>query len=127
MYLYLAYFHLATVVPAFLMGTFLLLTRKGTSIHKQFGRIYMVLMLLSAISSLFMEAQLGERLLNHFGLIHIFSFLVLYWVPSAYFAARNGNIRRHKGNMIGLYLGGLIIAGSFAFMPGRLLHGWLFL
>jgi uncharacterized membrane protein len=34
-------------------------------------------------------------------------------------------VKSHRNNMIGLYVGGLIIAGSFAFMPGRLLHTWL--
>lgn len=28
--------------------------------------------------------------------------------------------------MISLYVGGLLIAGSFTLMPGRLLHGWVF-
>jgi uncharacterized membrane protein len=28
--------------------------------------------------------------------------------------------------MIGLYIGGILIAGSFAFMPGRLMNQWLF-
>ncbi|WP_191601988.1 DUF2306 domain-containing protein [Marinomonas algicola] len=125
-YMYLAYFHLATVLPAFFIGTYLLIRRKGTPIHKILGQAYMLLMLISAITSLFMEARIGWQVLGHFGPIHLFSLLVLYLVPTAYIAARTGNIKRHKSNMIGLYLGGLLIAGSFAFMPGRLLHGWLF-
>jgi uncharacterized membrane protein len=28
--------------------------------------------------------------------------------------------------MLGLYLGGILIAGAFAFSPGRMLHAWLF-
>jgi len=28
--------------------------------------------------------------------------------------------------MIGVYVGGILIAGTFALMPGRLLHEWLF-
>jgi uncharacterized membrane protein len=47
-------------------------------------------------------------------------------VPQAYFAARRHDIKAHKSAMIGLYVGGLIIAGGFALMPGRLLHSWLF-
>ncbi|MFT2110997.1 DUF2306 domain-containing protein [Marinomonas sp. 2405UD68-3] len=86
----------------------------------------MVLMLLSATVTLFMQAKVGFSVLNHFGPVHILSLLVLYSVPSAYFAAQKGNIALHKKTMIGLYVGGLLIAGSFALMPGRLLHGWLF-
>jgi uncharacterized membrane protein len=125
-YLQLAYFHLGTIFPAFLIGTFLLLNPKGTRVHKLLGKIYMVLMLLTAIVTLFMSAVVGPTLLNHFGFIHLFSFLVFYSVPTSYFAARNGNIIKHKSSMLGLYIGGILIAGSFTFMPGRLLHVWFF-
>ena len=125
-YLQLTYFHLGTVIPAFLIGTYLLINRKGTSWHKLLGKIYMCLMLVTAVITLFMSAEIGPTLLGHFGFIHIFSISVFYTVPAAVIAVRNGNIKAHQGNMLGLYIGGLLIAGSFAFMPGRLLHGWLF-
>lgn len=125
-YLQLAYIHLASIIPAFLIGTFLLINRKGTPLHRGLGKLYMMLMLFTAIVTLFMSAEVGPQLLNHFGFIHLFSLLVLVEVPLAYFAARNGNIKSHKSNMIGLYFGGILIAGSFTFVPGRLLHSWLF-
>jgi len=125
-YLPLAYAHLTTIVPAFAIGTYLLIRHKGTPLHRLLGKIYMVLMLVTAIITLFMSAVVGPKLLNHFGFIHIFSFLVLYSVPQAYFAARRHDIKTHRGAMIGLYVGGLLIAGTFAFMPGRLLNTWLF-
>lgn len=125
-YLQLTYFHLGTVFPAFLIGSYLLINRKGTSWHKLLGKIYMYLMLVTAVITLFMSAEVGPTLLGHFGFIHIFSLSVFYTVPAAFLAVRNGNIKAHQGNMLGLYIGGLLIAGSFAFMPGRLLHGWLF-
>ena len=125
-YIELAYFHLVTVVPAFFIGTYLLLTTKGTSIHKVFGKIYMVLMLVTASTSLFMKAQLGPLLFSHFGYIHLLSFLTIYAVPVAYFSAKNGNIKRHKATMVALYIGGMLVAGTFALMPGRLLHDWIF-
>lgn len=125
-YLQLAYIHLATIIPAFLIGTYLLLNRKGTPLHKALGKIYMLLMLFTATVTLFMSAEVGPRLLDHFGFIHLLSVLVLFTIPTAYIAARNGNVTVHRGNMIGLYVGGLLIAGSFTLMPGRLLHGWMF-
>lgn len=125
-YLQLAYVHLATVLPAFVIGTYLLLSRKGSPVHKRLGKIYMVLMLATAVVTLFMPAVVGSRLFNHFGFIHFFSLLVLYSVPAAYLAARKSDVRQHKYNMIGVYVGGILIAGAFALMPGRLLHTWLF-
>ena len=124
-YMQLTYAHLATVIPSFVLGAIVLLGPKGTPTHKLLGKIYMVLMLLTALITLFMPAQVGPAALNHFGFIHLFSLLVLYSVPAAYFAAVAGRIRIHQANMVGVYVGGILIAGAFTFMPGRLLHTWL--
>lgn len=121
-YLQLAYLHLATIFPAFLIGTFLMLNHKGTPVHKLLGKIYMSLMMFTAGVTLFMSAEVGPKILNHFGFIHLLSLFVLYTVPSAYLAARNGDIKHHRNNMVGLYLGGILVAGAFTFMPGRLFH-----
>ncbi len=126
-YIALVIFHLATVFPAFIIGTILIFKRKGTHSHKFFGKIYLLLMLITAVITLFIPTQVGPRYWNHFGFIHLLSLLTLITVPVAYFAARRGDIKTHRDNMIGLYVGGILIAGSFAlFTPGRLLHDWLF-
>ncbi|MCA2997553.1 MAG: DUF2306 domain-containing protein [Rhodocyclaceae bacterium] len=125
-YLNLVYLHLATVLPAFLIGTWLMLNHKGTSLHRLLGKAYMLLMLTTAIVALFIPAVLGPRWLNHFGFIHLFCVLTIYTVPTAYLAARRHDVAAHLSGMIWLYVGGLVIAGSFAFSPGRLLHKWLF-
>lgn len=125
-YLQLAYAHLATVVPAFGIGTYLMIRRKGTAPHRRLGRTYLMLMLATALVSLFMGAEIGPRFFGHFGYVHALSLLTLATVPTAYFAARSGKVALHRNAMIGLYAGGLLVAGGFALMPGRLLHGWLF-
>jgi uncharacterized membrane protein len=104
----------------------LLLIKKGTNIHKYFGRIYMVLMIITAIITLFMPAEVGPTILNHFGWIHSFSFLTIYTVPTAYLAIKKGNVKSHKRKMILLYFGAIIIAGGFTFFPGRYLHNFFF-
>ncbi len=118
----LMFLHLYTVIPCVPIGGLLLIIKKGTSIHKRLGRIYMVLMLFTAIVSLFMPAYVGGRVLNHFGWIHLFSFLTFWTVPTAYLAIKKGNVKAHKRKMILLYFGALIIAGTFTLMPGRYLH-----
>ena len=125
-YQQLAYVHLATIVPAFFIGTYLMVQAKGTDRHRFLGRIYMLLMLLTAVISLFMTAQVGPKFLNHFGFIHLFSLLVLFLVPKAYLTSRNQDLDKHKRAMFGVYFGGILIAGFFAFMPGRMLHELLF-
>ena len=125
-YTQLAYLHLATVVPAFGIGLLQLARRKGTRAHKLLGRVYMVLMMATGLITLAMPAEVGPRFLDHFGFIHAFSVLALINVPAAYIAARRGNIKLHRVNMLALYFGGILIAGAFAFSPGRMLHSWLF-
>lgn len=125
-YLNLMYFHLLTVVPCFVIGTILLMIKKGTGVHRKMGRVYMVLMLITAVTTLFMPAQVGARVFNHFGWIHSLSFLTLYTVPTAYLAIKKGNIKSHKRKMILLYFGAILIAGFFTFTPGRYLHELFF-
>jgi uncharacterized membrane protein len=125
-YTQLAYLHLATVLPAFAIGAFQLLRRKGTSSHRLLGRIYMLLMLATGFITLMMPAKVGPQFLSHFGFIHIFSVLAVFGVPLSYLAARRGFIRAHRFTMISLYAGGILTAGALAFTPGRMLYTWLF-
>jgi len=81
----------------------------------------MVLMTFTTTVTLFMSAHVGPQLLGHFGFIHLLSALVLYLVPAAYFAIKAGNVKKHKSFMIGVYVGGLLVAGGFTLMPGRFL------
>ena len=118
--------HLSTVVPCFVIGTILLIIKKGTTFHKVSGRIYMILMLITATITLFMSAKVGPTILNHFGYIHLFSFLTIYTVPTAYLAIKKGNVKTHKRKMIILYFGAIIIAGGFTFVPGRYLYSVFF-
>jgi uncharacterized membrane protein len=115
-----------TVVPALIIGTYILVNQKGTPKHKALGRIYMLLMLITAVITLIMPAQLGATFLGHFGYIHLLSLLTLYAVPAAIIYIRKGNVGGHKRSMILLYCGGILVAGTFALMPGRLLNTWLF-
>jgi len=118
--------HLATVIPCFVIGTVLLLIKKGTVFHKISGRIYMVLMLVTATITLFMSAKVGPKLFNHFGWIHLFSILTIHAVPTAYTAIKRGDVKTHKRKMILLYFGAIIIAGGFTFVPGRYFYSVFF-
>ncbi len=83
-------------------------------------------MLFTAFITLFMKADLGPKFLNHFGYIHLFSFLTIWTVPTAYLAIKKGNVKSHKRKMILLYFGALIIAGGFTFCPERYLYELFF-
>lgn len=121
----LAVVHLAVVLPAFLLGTALMVGRKGTPRHRAIGRVYLGLMLATGALTLFMPAAVGPRWLDHFGFLHGLSLLTLVTVPYAAWAARRHDVIGHAAAMISLYVGGILVAGGFALLPGRLLHQWL--
>jgi len=111
--------HLATVIPACVIGTWLIFfPTKGARWHRLLGAIYLALMIVTAISTFFI------RSLNSggFSFIHLFIPLTLFGVFGALWNVRRGNIRGHRNAMLGLYFGGLLIAGGLTLLPGRLLH-----
>lgn len=116
------YTHLITVVPCIFLGAYLLFFRKGNALHKMLGKIYMSLMMFTAIVSLFLPALVGPQFLQHFGWIHLFSLLTLYSIPTALIAVKKGQIKKHKIKMVLLYIGAIMIAGGFTLVPGRHLH-----
>lgn len=125
-YYILMMMHMWTVLVAFILGTIVLLMKKGTPTHKKIGWVYMVLMFFSASVSVFMEARVGPQFLNHFGWIHILSFVSLYTVPTSINHLRKKRIKAHKRGMLILYFAGIIVAGIFTFAPGRYLHELFF-
>lgn len=125
-YYQLMYVHLFTVIPCFIIGGIMMFLEKGTTIHKAMGRVYMVLMLFTASVTLFMPSHVGPVFLNHFGLIHSFSFLTIYTVPTAYFAIKRNDVKTHQRKMILLYVFAILIAGGFTLTPGRYLHHFFF-
>ncbi len=122
----LMYVHLLTVVPCVFIGGYLLAARKGGIFHRRLGAIYMMLMLGTAIITLFIPAGVGPQFLNHFGYLHILSFIVIWTVPTAFFDIKKGKRRSHQRKMIILYISGIIIAGGFTFFPGRYLYQLFF-
>jgi uncharacterized membrane protein len=115
--------HVAAVLPAAVLGAYILLNRKGTPRHRLFGKIWMVLMVVTSLSSFFIH---GINLFFGFSPIHLLSVFVLVGVWRAISAARAHNIRAHKAAVIGMYLGGIVGAGLFTLIPGRLMNAVVF-
>lgn len=113
--------HVSTVLPAIPMGAYLLLTRKGTALHKQLGKIWVALMVITATSAIFIQSS------GSFSLIHIFVPMTLIGSWQIVSSARKGHIQKHKKHIINMYLGALMIPGIVAFsLSGRLMNVWLF-
>ncbi|WP_088308159.1 DUF2306 domain-containing protein [Novosphingobium sp. B 225] len=113
--------HLAAVVPCVPLGAWLLLKRKGTPRHKALGKVWLVLMVLTALSAVFIR-ELNQ---GSFSPIHLFVPLTIWGAWQAIATARAGNIAKHRQGLIRLYLAALTIPGLFSFIPGRLMWAWL--
>jgi|JI10StandDraft_1071094.scaffolds.fasta_scaffold1484708_1 uncharacterized membrane protein len=122
--------HFATVMPAFLLGLWLLLlSLKGSTAHRSAGVLYLALMYATAISALFIPNAVGPGLQVgplRFGFIHLFIVLTTFGLARAMLAIRRGDVQQHGKSMRGVYVGGLLIAGLFTLAPGRILYRVLF-
>ncbi len=114
--------HLATVIPALAIGSFVLLRPKGLPLHRALGWSFALLMVGTAVSTWWVRISHP----GHFSFIHLFSLLTLVSIPRIVWWARSHQVERHRRAVLALMLGGLILAGFFTFLPQRLLGHWLF-
>lgn len=109
--------HMLVAIAALVIGALILWRTKGSPRHRVWGKIWVLLMVIVSLSSMFISEI---RLWGSFSPIHLISIFVLVSLPLAIVAARQGNIARHRIIMQGTYAGGLIVAGGLTFLPGRL-------
>lgn len=115
--------HVAAVLPAAVIGAYLLWAGKGTPVHRLLGKAWLGLMLITALSSFFIHEI---NLFRGFSPIHLLSVYVLVGCYLAYRSARAHRIVAHKRQVLGLYLGGIVGAGLFTLLPGRIMNELVF-
>ena len=119
--------HLFSIAPCVPLGFYLIcVSKKGSNLHKLWGKVYALLISFSSLVSLFLEAHVGPTWLDHFGYIHLLSALTIATVPYSLWQLKIGRLVSHKRSMQFLYWTGLMIAGAFTLYPGRYLHGLIF-
>ncbi len=114
--------HIAGALLSFAIGTVLLLGVKGRTFHRVLGYTWIVTMAVTAISSLFLTGLNGDR----YSFIHLLTGWTIIVLPMGLAAARRRNIAQHRKTMTGLFMGGMLIAGLFTFLPGRLMWSLFF-
>lgn len=109
--------HLFSALTALMIGAALMMRVKGTAAHKLLGWTWVLAMGATAVSSLFI------RVVNpgHFSFIHLLSGWVIVGLPGAVYAIKRGKVAAHRRAMTGMFVGGLLLAGLFTFIPGRLM------
>jgi uncharacterized membrane protein len=115
--------HAFAAMAAFALGLVQFMAPKGTLPHRTVGFIWLALMLTVALSSFWIHEI---RLWGPWSPIHLISIYVLIMIPTAIYFARRHNVRGHAKTVIGMFVGGLVIAGLFTFVPGRIMHAVAF-
>jgi uncharacterized membrane protein len=115
--------HALAAMAALVLGIVQLAGPKGTLPHRTLGWIWVGLMATVAASSFWIHQI---QLLGPWSPIHLLSIMVLILLPIAVIAARRHHVRRHRRTMIGIFAGGLVIAGLFTLLPGRIMHAVIF-
>lgn len=111
--------HLACAILAVLLGTAVLLRRKGDFTHNVMSWSRVVLMGAIAMTSFLIQAR------GHLSLIHVFSVVVLVTVPLGLVHIRHKRVEAHRRTMSSVFAG-LVIAGAFTLLPYRMLGQLLF-
>ena len=115
--------HAFAAMAAFALGVVQLAAPKGTLPHRTLGWIWVVLMAVVAGSSFWIHEI---RLVGPWSPIHLLSIFTPIMLVVGVWYARRHNVRGHRITMISIFAGALIIAGFFAFMPGRIMHAVIF-
>jgi uncharacterized membrane protein len=98
---------------------------KGTLPHRTMGWIWVALMATVAVSSFWIhgrQIKMGEL----WSPIHLLSIFSLIMLPLGIWFAHRHRVRGHRITMISIFTGGLVIAGLFTFVPGRIMHAVAF-
>jgi len=115
--------HAFAAMTAFAFGVVRLAAPKGTLPHRSLGWVWVVLMVAIAGSSFWIH---DLKIIGPFSPIHVLSIYTLAMLPFAVMHARRGRVGKHRSAMISIFVGALVIAGSFTFLPGRVMHAVAF-
>ncbi len=115
--------HAIAACLALMLGPVALYRQRRDRTHKVVGYIWVTAMAVLAISSFLIPSHFTPI---GIGPLHGFAILTLWSLWAGINAAIARNIARHEAILRSLYSNGLIIAGSFTFLPGRTLNRMLF-
>jgi len=113
--------HVATVIPAALLGLWLLaFSRKGSRSHRAVGVAFLTLMVTTALIALFIHRRTPDGPVFGLSTTHLFVPFVLFATWRALDGAFRGNISQHRRWVVGLFVGAILINGlnNVFFLPG---------
>lgn len=117
--------HAFAAMAALVLGIVQFASPKGTLPHRTVGWIWVALMTSVAVSSLWIH-QNQIKLGAPWSPIHFLSIFSLIMIPLGVWYAHRHRVNGHRITMISIFTGGLVIAGLFTFVPGRVMHAVAF-
>ena len=117
--------HAASASLAILIGPIAIYRKRRDRLHKTTGYVWVFAMVTVALTGLFIPS-FGLSVIWHLGPIHLFVALTLITLWHGMRAIFRGDIVAHRAAFSGLYWHGLLIAGLFNFLPGRMTNRSLF-
>ena len=115
--------HAFAAISAFVIGLVQLYRTKGTPSHRATGYVWAAIMVVVAVSGFWIHEI---RLWGPWSPIHLLSIFTLVMLPVGVWYARRHIVVGHKWTMISIFVGALVIAGIFTFVPGRIMSAVVF-
>lgn len=111
--------HIAAALLGIILGPFALYLKPGTGRHKYIGRVWVGAMAVLALSSFAIHSF---AVLGPFSPLHGLALLTLWSLWEGVRWARMGQIAAHRRVFRNLYWFGVLLAGVFNFLPGRVIN-----
>lgn len=115
--------HVLFALVSVVLGAFVVLRSRRDRLHKISGYIWTVSMATVALSSFWIREY---ALIGPFSPIHLLSVLTLWSLWAGIRHAVAGRITAHRTVFRNLYWYGLLVAGTFNFLPGRRMNQVVF-
>lgn len=107
--------HAMFALSSVFLGAAILSKAKGTTFHRITGWIWVVSMATVAGVSFWIHRPEGYSWIHGLSVFTLFALVLGVWL------ARTHRVQSHRKQMIGIYVGALVITGLFTLLPGRLI------
>lgn len=109
--------HAGAALLTLAIGIYLMMAPKGFRLHRTFGWAWVASMALTAGSSFFIMGLFQ----TFWSPIHALSAWTLIGLPVGIAAIRRRNVKKHREEMTNMFVGGMLVAGLFTLLPGRMM------
>ncbi len=109
--------HVVAALLTLGIGIYLMMAPKGFRMHRTFGWVWVISMAVTAGSSFFIMTLFQ----NFWSPIHALSAWTMIGLPVGIAAIRRRNVKKHREEMTNMFVGGMVVAGLFTLLPGRML------